>query len=294
MEKQSFVIERIYEAPVSSVWKAITQVEFLRQWYFEIPEFKPEVGFEFSFISNGPCEYARVHLCKVTEVIKEKRLAYSWRYEGFEGCSLVSFELQPQGGRTRLLLKHEGLETFPASLVRDKNFPSGWTWLIDTSLANFLEGSQNYQASFTAEVTATEAFDGINRVAEWWTNSLEGSSAAIGDEFTVRFGDTFVTMKIVEFIPEKKVVWLVTDCCLHWLQEKEEWLATRMVFEVIPGNGAITVRMTHEGLVPQVECYENCEKGWDFYVKNSLRRLLTEKKGAPDRRMAESQTATNS
>jgi len=294
MEKQSFVIERIYEAPVSNVWKAITQVEFLRQWYFEIPEFKPEVGFEFSFESNGPCEYARMHLCKVTEVVKEKKLAYSWRYEGFEGSSLVSFELQAEGGKTRLRLRHEGLETFPANLVRDKNFPSGWTWLIGTSLANLFGGSPNYQASFTAPVMAMEAFDAINRVSEWWTNSVEGSSEALGDEFTVRFGDTFVTMKIVESIAEKKVVWLVTDCLLHWLQDKKEWLGTRMVFELIPENGATTVSMTHEGLVPQVECYENCETGWNFYIKESLRRLVTEKKGAPDMRMAASRAAANS
>src|ERR1700738_4962904 len=92
-----FIIERVYEAPASNVWKAITQPELLKQWYFDVPEFKPEPGFEFSFEGSGSCERPNTHLCRVTEVIAGKKLSYTWRYEGYEGDSLVTFELFAEG-----------------------------------------------------------------------------------------------------------------------------------------------------------------------------------------------------
>ena len=137
---EAVVIERTFDAPVVRVWKAITDVEAMRRWYFDLKEFKPEVGFEFEFIvEHEGTKYH--HLCKITEVIPQKKLAYTWRYQGHEGDSLVTFELFPEDGKTRLKLTHEGLETFPKtpSFAR-KNFMEGWTQIIGTSLKEFLEG----------------------------------------------------------------------------------------------------------------------------------------------------------
>ena len=53
MEPQPFVIERVFDAPAANVWKAITEIDHLRQWYFNIPDFKAKVGFEFTFESGG-------------------------------------------------------------------------------------------------------------------------------------------------------------------------------------------------------------------------------------------------
>ena len=80
------------------------------------------------------------HLCKITEVIPQKKLAYTWRYQGYEGDSLVTFELFADGGRTRLKLMHEGLETFPKlpSFARE-SFMTGWTEIVGSSLKKFLE-----------------------------------------------------------------------------------------------------------------------------------------------------------
>lgn len=139
MEKQPFVTERVYEAPASNVWKAITEPELLKQWYFDIPEFRAEPGFEFSFEGNGPCERPNTHLCRVTEVIMGKKLSYTWRYEGYEGDSLVTFELFEEGKNTRVRLTHKGLETFPADLLAKKNLTGGWALLIGDYLKSFLE-----------------------------------------------------------------------------------------------------------------------------------------------------------
>ncbi|MHB8652019.1 MAG: SRPBCC family protein [Minisyncoccota bacterium] len=141
---------------------------------------------------------------------------------------------------------------------------------------------QDYSATITASVTAQEAFDGISRVSQWWARDVEGSSKNLNDVFTVRFGETLVIFKIIEVIADKKIVWLVTDCNLHWLKDKKEWKDTKIDWEISTGHDVTKISMTHIGLVPEIVCYEGCVKGWDHYVKESLLKLLTEGKGLPD------------
>jgi len=142
MKTDPFVIERIYNAPVEKVWKAITDKGQMKEWYFDIDAFKPEVGFEFQFegSNEGRCY---LHKCKITEVIVGKKLQYSWRYDGYEGNSLVTFELFDEAGKTRLKLTHDGIETFPTDKpdFAKKNFVMGWTQLIGTLLKEFVEKS---------------------------------------------------------------------------------------------------------------------------------------------------------
>ena len=136
---EAVVIERTFAAPVARVWKALTDVGEIKQWYFDLKEFKPEVGFEFEFIvEHEGMKYH--HLCKITEVIPQRKLAYTWRYKGHEGNSLATFELFADGNKTQLKLTHEGLETFPKtpSFAR-KNFMEGWTQIIGSSLKEFVE-----------------------------------------------------------------------------------------------------------------------------------------------------------
>jgi uncharacterized protein YndB with AHSA1/START domain len=140
MKNDPIVIERIFNAPVERVWKAITDKKEMKHWYFDLSEFRPETGFEFSF-KGGTDEKVYVHLCKITEVIPFKKISYTWRYEGYEGNSHVIFELFEEGDKTRLRLTHEGLETFPetnADLAKE-NFIEGWNQIIGNSLQNYLE-----------------------------------------------------------------------------------------------------------------------------------------------------------
>jgi uncharacterized protein YndB with AHSA1/START domain len=141
MNNQPFVIERLYDAPASRVWKAITSKDEMKQWYFDVSDFKPKPGFEFTFNGEGRKGDKYVHLCKITEVIEGKKLSYIWTYEGFSGSSEVTFELFPQGSQTRLRLTHSGLETFPQtnSDFARENFTEGWTYITGTALKNFVE-----------------------------------------------------------------------------------------------------------------------------------------------------------
>lgn len=141
MKHEPFVIERTFNAPVEKVWKAITDKNDMKQWYFDLTEFKPEVGFEFQFTGQGSKGENYMHLCKITEVVKHKKLSYSWRYENYEGSSLLTFELFSEGNKTRLKLTHAGLETFPQNNAdfAKESFAQGWTELIGKNLKEFAE-----------------------------------------------------------------------------------------------------------------------------------------------------------
>ncbi len=150
---EPLVVERTFNAPVALVWKALTDKDDIKQWSFDISEFAPKVGFEFQFY--GGDEGAKyLHRCRVKEAVPNKRLAYTWRYEGYAGDSLVTFELFEQGNKTRVRLTHEGLETFPKlPAFARKNFEQGWTEIVGTSLKNFVEGRH------AGEMILTRVFD---------------------------------------------------------------------------------------------------------------------------------------
>ena len=143
MKKEApITVERIYNAPIEKIWKAITDPVQMKQWYFDIPSFTPEVGTEFRFYGEGKTGEKFLHTCKITDVIKNKKLRHSWSYEGYEGNSFVTWELFDEGGKTNVKLTHEGLESFPKTATDDfakVNFEEGWTYITGVSLKEFLE-----------------------------------------------------------------------------------------------------------------------------------------------------------
>ena len=133
------VLERTFNAPSARVWQALTDADQMREWYFNLKEFKPEVGFEFGFVVEHEGN-TYDHRCRITEIIPQKKIAYTWRYKSEPGNSLVTFELFPEGNKTRLKLTHTGIETFPQTpAYARKNFEAGWTAIIGSELKQFVE-----------------------------------------------------------------------------------------------------------------------------------------------------------
>jgi hypothetical protein len=151
-----------------------------------------------------------------------------------------------------------------------------------TAVKELKTKSKDYNASILANVPPKEAFEKIARVKEWWAKNFKGKAEKLNDQFTVRFRETFVDFGITEALPDKRIVWTVTDCNLHWLKDKKEWQNTRVVWEIIPEGKSIRVIMTHVGLVPEIECFDNCRTGWDGFIKGSLLKFLNEGKGMPE------------
>jgi uncharacterized protein YndB with AHSA1/START domain len=140
MTAQPFTIERTYHAPVAKVWKALTDKDQMKDWYFNIAEFEPEVGFKFQF-KGGDEKNTYLHLCRILEVVPNKKLSHTWSYEGQPEETVVTWELFEDGQNTRVKLTHEGLEKIahhgPAFAAN--NFAEGWKYITGTSLKEFLE-----------------------------------------------------------------------------------------------------------------------------------------------------------
>lgn len=140
----------------------------------------------------------------------------------------------------------------------------------------------NYTTSFWVTQTPQHTFDAINSVPQWWTEDFKGDTQKLNGEFTVTFGETYITSKVTELVPGKKIVWLVTDCNKHWLKNKKEWVGTAMVWDIEATGNQTKVSFTHNGLVPGLECYNVCENAWNGYIKSSLLKLISEGKGKPE------------
>ncbi len=141
--------------------------------------------------------------------------------------------------------------------------------------------NKNYHRAITVNASPEEAMKKISQVNLWWAKKVKGKTEKLNDKFTVDFGETFSEFLISEFVPNKKVVWRVTDCNLHWIKAKKEWVGTEVVFEISEKENAIQIDFTHIGLVPGVECYNDCEAGWNGHITNSLVNFINEGKGEP-------------
>ncbi|MFN2440115.1 MAG: SRPBCC domain-containing protein [Chitinophagaceae bacterium] len=141
VKTEPVVQEVIVNATAAKVWKAITEKDEMKQWYFDLEEFKAEPGFQFKFYGTGSKGEKYLHLCEVKEVIKEKKLSYSWRYDNIPGDSLVTFELFEEEGKTRVRLTHTGIESFiiDSPDFAKESFVAGWKEIISSSLKNYIE-----------------------------------------------------------------------------------------------------------------------------------------------------------
>lgn len=139
---------------------------------------------------------------------------------------------------------------------------------------------KNLTFAFTVNQTPEEVFTAINNVCEWWTGEIEGNTGKLGDEFVYRYKDIhYSKMRITELIPNKKVVWVVLESSLSFVKDKNEWNDTKIIFEISKKGDGTEIHFTHLGLVPKCECFDRCFEGWNFYINDSLKSLITTGKG---------------
>jgi hypothetical protein len=240
---------------------------------------------------------------KLVEVIPYKKIVWlvtesnlNWikkHKDEWTGTKMI-FDITDKGDKTILHFTHEGLTPEKECY---RMCAKGWTMIITDWLFHLitsgtaskemnnaaemrnkaLKDVASYNASIAGNFSVKEAFEGICKVNEWWGH-IEGKTEKTNDLFTYRHNDTWVNFKITAF-NDNRIVWHVTDCHLPWLNNKTEWLNTDVVFEISKHGNLTEINFTHVGLVPEIECYENCRKGWTHYIKTSLLQLLTTGKG---------------
>ncbi|MGA2295007.1 MAG: SRPBCC domain-containing protein [Acidimicrobiales bacterium] len=142
---------------------------------------------------------------------------------------------------------------------------------------------QSFTTAFTVKQSPQEVFTAINDVRGWWSGDIDGNTDTLGDEFTYRYEDVhYSKQKITESVPGERIVWHVLDGYLSFAEDKTEWNDTEITFDISKKGDETEVRFTHVGLVPDIECFDNCSNAWGFYINGSLRDLITSGEGHPN------------
>jgi uncharacterized protein YndB with AHSA1/START domain len=142
---------------------------------------------------------------------------------------------------------------------------------------------KSFTTSFIVSQSSQQVFAAITNPRAWWGEGITGETVKLGGEFVYRHGSIHLsTQKITELVPNKKVVWKITQSQLSFAFHKSEWTGTEVIFEIAKKGDKTELKVTHAGLVPQFECFEACSGGWNFYLGDSLKSLIETGKGEPD------------
>jgi uncharacterized protein YndB with AHSA1/START domain len=142
---------------------------------------------------------------------------------------------------------------------------------------------QSFTLTLLFDKDPAEVFAAVADVRGWWSRGLDGRSAAAGDQFTYRHGAIHRSVhRVLEAVPGKRMVWSTLDADLSRSKDPREWVGTTITFDLARKGQQTELRFSHVGLVPGLGCFEDCSKGWGYYVGTSLRKLVETGKGTPD------------
>ena len=135
--------------------------------------------------------------------------------------------------------------------------------------------TSDFTTSILVDQTQKEVFDAVNNPQIWWSGDIAGSSEKINDEFTYRYKDIhYSKQRIVEMVPDQKVVWLVTESQLNFTADVSEWTGTKIIFEISNEDNKTRLNFTHQGLYPEIECFDACSGAWSQIIQQSLFSLI--------------------
>ncbi len=307
MENQNFKTQIIVDKPAAEVFEAINNV---RGWWSENIQGNTEkLNDEFIYQHQD----VHVCKMKITELVPNRKIVWKVLENQFsftndknewKGNEIV-FQILEKDGRTQLDFTQVGL--VPAyecyNVCED-----AWSSYIQGSLKSLIETGkgkpntkendlnqeliekwrlpnitsmkrENFNYAFKTSKTPNEVFELLLDIKQWWSGLYEetitGKSDKLNDEFTFIAGGGMhnTTQRLVELIPNKKAAWLVTYSDLTFLKDSSEWKGTIMRFDIDEEKDGTKVTFTHEGLVPQIECFENCSSAWTGYLNNLKEKL---------------------
>jgi uncharacterized protein YndB with AHSA1/START domain len=146
---------------------------------------------------------------------------------------------------------------------------------------------QDFSTTFSVDRSPADVFAAVTNPRGWWSEEIEGGTSTLGDEFTYHYQEMHrCRVKLVEVVPEKRVVWLVLDNYFDFTEDKSEWKNTKVAFEIHKAGTTTELHFSHQGLVPEYECYDVCSNAWGKYINGSLRSLIMTGKGNPNQKEA--------
>jgi uncharacterized protein YndB with AHSA1/START domain len=118
-------------------------------------------------------------------------------------------------------------------------------------------------------------------VRSWWTDGEIAEEE--GGVSRLEFGDgEWTELRVRRLDPGREVVWACTAQHISNFDPTDEWVGTTIRFHLAPREGGRRTHLdfAHEGLAG-LGCEEMCTKGWDHYVRTSLRGLVEDGRAAP-------------
>lgn len=142
---------------------------------------------------------------------------------------------------------------------------------------------KDFTATILVNQDQTTAFNAIKNFRAWWSEEIEGNTDQLNESFFYHYKDIHLCkIKLIEMVPDRKLVYQVVDNQFNFIEDKTEWVGTKLIFEITNEAGKTKVQFTHEGLVPDYECYNICFDAWTGYITKSLYNLITTGKGEPN------------
>ncbi|SHL16056.1 Uncharacterized conserved protein YndB, AHSA1/START domain [Chitinophaga jiangningensis] len=302
MKAQDFTTSFLVKQSPEQVFKAVNNV---RGWWSEQIEGRTDALNEvFDY------HYQDVHRCRmrIIEFVPNQKVVWLVEENYFNftqdktewNNTRISFEIKQKGDQTALLFTHIGLvpdyecynicsdawgtyitQSLKSLIETGKGNPNPYQVEIDHA-ENPKNGAAHYSVSFLLDRAPATVYQAVTEVNKWWNTGLTGTSTATGDEFEVTFGDVHYTKhKVVEAVPFKRIVWLVTDSKHTFVQDQQEWTGTKNIFEINPEAGKTRLTFTHLGLQPTLECFTDCSNGWNQFIQGSLLPYILDGKGKP-------------
>ena len=143
--------------------------------------------------------------------------------------------------------------------------------------------NKNFKATILVDQNPAMAFNAIKNFRAWWSEEIEGPTDRLNEEFFYHYKDIHLCkIKLIELVPDKKLVYQVVENQFNFTKDKSEWVDTKLIFDIKKDGDKTNIQFTHEGLVPDYECYNVCHDAWTGYIKQSLFKLITTGKGEPN------------
>jgi hypothetical protein len=256
-----------------------SQAEVFHYLTHEVDRFWPEdfegasaqLNDEFTF-STGETHYSKN---RVSELIPDQKLVWLVtesirKTDGFDWTgTAMTFELTPKGDCTQITFTYDG----PVLHGEEDRLTEICDFVIKEKLYQLLT---SFSLTVQVNTSPETVFQKLAEVPKWWSTDFEGSSTNLDDEFVICHpGAHYSKKRLMEVIPGQKIVWLVTESKLDWLKNQEEWTGTKMIFELTAKGGGTELRFTHEGLVPEKECFDKCSQGWSYVIKDLLYHYIS-------------------
>lgn len=134
--------------------------------------------------------------------------------------------------------------------------------------------NQNFSTSITVNHTPETVFNALLNVRGWWSGlyaeTFTGKSEKPGDIFSFHAGDGahYSKQKLITAVPNKKIIWRVIESSLSFVEKQNEWGGTQFGFEIFEEAEKTKIVFTHNGLTPQLECYQSCAPAWTGYIND--------------------------